>query len=79
VRLSQFWTLIDEEFGPAQGRALVRDHVLASLGQRTAAQAMEAGEPLRQVWLALCEDLDVPPERRLGPDDDPARRARSRR
>lgn len=79
MRLSQFWTLIDDEFGPGQGRALVRDHVLASLGHRTAAQAMEAGEPLRQVWLALCEDLDVPLERRWGPEDEKARRARQRR
>jgi hypothetical protein len=76
VRLSQFWTMIDEEFGPGQGRALVRDHVLAGLGHRTAAQAIEAGEPLRQVWLALCEDLAVPLERRWGPEEE---RAASRR
>ena len=74
MRQSQFWTLIDEEFGPAQGRTLVRDHVLTSLGQRTAAQALDAGEPLRQVWLALCEDLGVPPERRWGQGDDRPKR-----
>jgi hypothetical protein len=79
VRQSEFWALIDAEFGPGQGRALVRDHVLAALGHRTAAQAMEGGEPLRQVWLVLCEDLGVPPERRWGADDGKARRAGRRR
>jgi hypothetical protein len=71
--------LIDEEFGPAQGRALVRDHVLASLRHRTAAQAIEAGEPLREVWLAMCTDLDVPPERHWGRLDERAVRPRQRR
>jgi len=28
VRNSEFWTLVDEEFGRAHGRALVKDHVL---------------------------------------------------
>jgi hypothetical protein len=79
VRQSQFWTLIDEEFGPAQGRTLVRDHVLAGLGQRTAAQALAAGEPMREIWLALCEDLGVPLERRWGREDEPARRPGRRR
>ena len=78
MRLSQFWTLIDEEFGPGQGRALVRDHVLSGLGHRTAAQAIEAGVPLRQIWLTLCEDLDVPIERRWGKGDDHARGTRRR-
>ena len=32
VRLSEFWTLVDDEFGPAQGRTLVRDHVLGGAG-----------------------------------------------
>src|SRR3954468_6858537 len=34
VRLSEFRALVDDEFGAAQGRALVRDHVVARLGHR---------------------------------------------
>jgi hypothetical protein len=66
VRLTSFWTLMDDEFGPLLSRSLARDHVLAALGDCTPEQALDAGVPPRRVWLALCEDLDVPVERRLG-------------
>jgi len=79
VRNSEFWTLVDDEFGRAHGRTLTRDHVLFELGNRTAEQALADGEPLRTVWQALCEAMDVPPERRWGREDDvPARRRRTR-
>ncbi len=45
--------------------------VLAGVGGRTADQALNAGIPPRQVWLALCDVQDVPPERRLGRDVKP--------
>ena len=77
MRLSEFWTLVDEEFGPAQGRVLVRDHVLGSLGHRTAEQALDAGVEPRDVWLALAADLQVPPERWYG-REEPARRRHGR-
>jgi hypothetical protein len=76
--MSEFWTLVDGEFGPAAGRTLVRDHVIGVLGHRTAGQALEAGEDPRSVWSALCDDLQVPEERRWGPEE-PRRRAPSRR
>lgn len=71
--MSEFWTLVDDEFGRMQGRALVRDHVLGQLGHRTAEQALSDGEDARTVWFALCDDLQIPPERRWG-RDQPARR-----
>jgi hypothetical protein len=67
--MSEFWILVDEEFGAAQGRALVRDHVVGSLGHRTAEQALAAGVDPRDVWFALCDDLRVPVERRWGRDE----------
>ena len=76
VRISEFWTLVDDEFGRAHGRALTRDHVLFELGNRTAEQALADGEPLRKVWFALAEAMDVPPERRWGREDDAPRRRR---
>ncbi len=75
MRSSEFWELVDEEFGRAHGRTLVRDHVLLELGNRTAEQAMKAGEPLREVWFALCDAMDVPAERRWGKDEKERRRA----
>jgi len=64
--MSDFWILVDDEFGAAQGRALVRDHVVGALGHRTAEQALAAGDDPREVWFALCDELQVPAERRWG-------------
>lgn len=74
MRLSEFWTLMDEEFGATYARLLARTHVLGALGGRTADEALEAGERPRTVWIALCDDMDVPEDRRLG--RDPAHRRR---
>jgi hypothetical protein len=71
--LSEFWTLMRDEFGDGQAQALARSHVLAALGDRTPDEALEAGVPPRQVWLALVRDLDVPESRWLG-RDEPHRR-----
>ena len=75
--MSEFWQLVDGEFGAAHGRTLVRDHVIGALGHRTAEQALAAGEQPRTVWLALCVDLEVPPERHWG-GEEPAQRRRRR-
>lgn len=62
---------MDDEFGAGYSRVLSSSLVLAGVGGRTADQALSAGIPPRQVWLALCEVQDVPPERRLGRDLKP--------
>lgn len=62
---------MDDEFGAGYSRVLSSSLVLAGVGGRTADQALNAGVPPRQVWLALCEVQDVPPERRLGRDVKP--------
>jgi hypothetical protein len=46
---------------------------MSALGGRTAVEALEAGVPPREVWLALCDDMDVPEERRHGRDLPPRR------
>jgi hypothetical protein len=66
VRLSQFWTLMKGEFGEGYAGSLARDHVVGALGNRTVLQALEEGEAPRTVWLALCDDMDVPQDHRLG-------------
>lgn len=65
MRLSEFRRAVDAEFG-ARGSSLVEDLVLAALGQRTSAEALASGADPREVWLALCEETDVPPARRHG-------------
>ena len=66
VRLSHFWQLMDDEFGAAYARSLARDHVVGALGNRSPQAALDAGTPPREVWLALCRDMDVPQEHWLG-------------
>ena len=65
MRRSEFDRAVRDEFG-AQGSALLADLVLTDIGDRTAAQALDAGIPAREVWLALCAEADVPLERRYG-------------
>jgi len=65
LRLSEFRQALKDEFGEAYGRVLTRDLVLTPLG-RTADQALAAGTPAREVWLALCVETDVPKTRWYG-------------
>ena len=64
VRLQEFWSRLDEQFGSMRAQSVARDHVFSALGGRTAVEAIEAGLPLRRVWLAICEDYDVPRKER---------------
>lgn len=63
--MSEFWALMEQEFGGPYGRSLAASHVIHALDDRTAAEAIEAAVPVRRVWLALCDDMRIPEERRL--------------
>ncbi len=65
MRLSEFQRACAEEFGADYARVLIRDHWLNALGG-TAQEALARGVAARDVWQALCVDLDVPVERRHG-------------
>ncbi|MDP5183454.1 DUF3046 domain-containing protein [Blastococcus sp. BMG 814] len=60
MRLQEFWSRLDGQFGPMRAQSVARDHVFSDLGGRTALDAIEAGLPVRKVWLAVCEAFDVP-------------------
>jgi hypothetical protein len=64
VRLQEFWSRLEGRFGAMRAQSVTRDHVFAVLGGRTAVEAIEAGVPVRRVWLAICEEYDVPPKER---------------
>lgn len=68
VRYREFWQLVDEVLGSAHGRVLVHELVLQRLGDRTAEQALDAGTDPRDVWHALCDELDIPDAQRWGSD-----------
>lgn len=60
MRLTEFHERVASRFGAAYGTTVLADHVLAAVGGRTAAQAIEDGVEPRDVWWALCTDFDVP-------------------
>ena len=64
MRLQEFWSRLDAQFGSMRAQSVARDHVFGVLGGRSATEAIEAGVPVRKVWLAVCEDFDVPPRER---------------
>jgi hypothetical protein len=63
MRVSQFRRAVADEFGEQYGAVLTHDLVLEDLGSRSAEDALEAGVPAREVWLALVKSQDVPEER----------------
>ncbi|BCN73422.1 hypothetical protein RE0327_20210 [Prescottella equi] len=64
VRLTEFNDLVRDEFGQVRGDSILVDHVILSLGGKTAADAIEAGVDPKAVWRALCDEFDVPAQRR---------------
>lgn len=68
MRLSEFWALMEQEFGQGYAQIVATSRALTSLDSRTAQQAIDDGERVRDVWEALCRDLEVPPEHHWLPD-----------
>lgn len=66
MKLSEFQRAVSDEFGSSYGQALLTDLVLADLGNRTANDAIAAGIPPREVWIALCKETGVPPSHWYG-------------
>ncbi|GGO31373.1 DUF3046 domain-containing protein [Micromonospora zamorensis] len=54
MRLTDFWTRLDEAFGPGYAASIARDQVLSQLGGRTIEQALASGEQTHVVWRAVC-------------------------
>jgi Protein of unknown function (DUF3046) len=64
VRLQDFWSRMNSQFGSMRAQTVARDHVFAALGGRSAVDALEAGVPVRRVWLAVCDEYEVPAKER---------------
>ncbi|MGO3886282.1 MAG: DUF3046 domain-containing protein [Mycetocola sp.] len=74
MTLSEFKRAVADEFGQARGRVLCADLVLGALGGVTADEAIARGREPKRVWVALCDSMGVPVERRHGagrPDPRP--------
>lgn len=71
MRLSEFWDLMEQEFGSGYAAVVARTQSLGSLGGQTIDQALSAEVPVRRVWEAVCADMAVPPEHYHLPDVSP--------
>ncbi|OZV79293.1 hypothetical protein CA850_18000 [Micromonospora echinospora] len=54
MRLTDFWSRLEEAFGPGYAGSIARDQVLAQLGGRTIEEALASGEQTHVVWRAVC-------------------------
>jgi hypothetical protein len=66
MKRSEFDIAVADEFGEGYGRVLVNDLALSGTNGRTARDALRDGVDVRTVWLALCDETDVPISRRAG-------------
>lgn len=54
MRLTDFWTRLEQAFGPAYAASIASDQVLTQLDGRTIRQALDAGMDTVVVWRAVC-------------------------
>jgi hypothetical protein len=59
VRITEFWSRMNERFGEVYAHSLARDYRLPLLG-RTAEEALAAGIEAKEVWQAVCAEFEVP-------------------
>ena len=60
MRLTEFWRRLDEVFGSAYAASWAADFSVAELAGRTVTEALADGEPAKEVWRAVCAQVEVP-------------------
>lgn len=71
MRLSDFHSLMNDEFGPEYAAVLLRDLALTELGDLTGQKALAAGLEPKEIWQAICRAQNVPIERWQGLNKKP--------
>lgn len=64
MRHTEFWERMESALGASYARTWSREHVIAALGGRTVAEALEAGDSPKTVWLAVWRTLGLPASER---------------
>jgi hypothetical protein len=54
VRLTDFWSRLEQVFGAAYASSVASDQAISLLGSRTVNQALADGVPVVAVWRAVC-------------------------
>ena len=60
MRITEFWSRMEHQFGASYADSYARDQVLRELGGRTVHEAIVAGDDLKTVWRAVCVAANVP-------------------
>lgn len=69
MRLSEFRIAVAEAFGDSYASSLCKQLALNNLDSLTADEALERGIAPRDVWHALCDQMDVDASVRAGIDE----------
>ena len=64
MRHTEFWARMEHALGPAYARTWAEQQVMSTLGGRTVVEALESGEPPKDVWAAVWERLGLPASER---------------
>ena len=60
MRHTEFWARMQEALGASYARSWASSIVIGELGSRTAQEAIDAGVPPKEVWLAVWRTLELP-------------------
>lgn len=60
MRLTEFWDLMEAQFGDVYARSVARDYVFGGLGGRTVERALADGLDAKVIWRAVCDAFQVP-------------------
>ncbi len=66
MKLSRFYELVSDEFGPGFSEVILNDTRLTDFNDKTPAELIAMGEDRREVWLSICASQQVPRERWQG-------------
>jgi hypothetical protein len=64
VRLTEFWRLMNTQFGEVYAQSLAKDFVFDKLSGRTIERALADGVDAKVVWWAVCDTFKVPEDLR---------------
>lgn len=59
MRLTEFWSRMEEHFGSVYARSLAADYRVPALGA-TVDEALARGDDAKSVWRAVCAEFEVP-------------------
>ena len=59
MRLTDFWSRMEAQFGAGYARSLAADFRLPAIGS-TVDEAIAVGVDTKQIWLAVCDAFELP-------------------